>query len=127
MHQAAAEGAAGADRVMRDVAHHARQQPSERALGDRPIECRMPHAGPDRELAVLGADMIELRDAVDVDQMGGAGEAKRHGGNQALSARQHPPVRGRDLRQHGHRLGPRSWAHDIEMAQVSWAFTGRTG
>ena len=52
----------------------------------------MPHAGADRELAVLDGDPVERRDAVDVDQMGRARQPERHGGDQALPARQHAAV-----------------------------------
>ena len=52
MREAAAERAAVADRIMRDVAHHVGEQLAERTFADRAVECRMAHAGADDELAV---------------------------------------------------------------------------
>jgi len=100
---------------MRDVAHDARHEPAERTIDDRAIERRMPHAGADRELAVRARDPIKLGDAVDVDQMGRARQPKRHGGDQALSARQHPAIGGRDLGQHRDRLG-----HGLGRMILKW-------
>ena len=56
MRQAAAEGAAGADRIMRDVAHDVGEQLAERAFADRLVKCRMAHAGADRKLAAFDRD-----------------------------------------------------------------------
>ena len=57
---AAAERAAGADRVMRDVADDRREQAAERAVLDRLLERGMAHAGADAEPAVLDHEAVEL-------------------------------------------------------------------
>ena len=88
----AAEGAAGADRAVRDVAHHRRQQAAERAVLDRLLERGMADAGADAEPAVLDPDAVELADAVDVDQMLRPRQPERHGRHQALPAGQHAAV-----------------------------------
>ena len=89
---AAAERAAGADRMMRDVAHHRGEQAAERAVLHRLLERRMAHAGADAELAVLDLEAVELGDAVDVDQMLRPRQPERHGRHQALPAGQHAAV-----------------------------------
>ena len=104
MRQAAAEGAAGADRVMGDVAHDRREQPAERTIHDRAVERRVAHAGADRELAVRRPRAVELRDAVDVDEMRRPRQPERHDRHEALPAGQHAAVVGRDLRQRRDRL-----------------------
>ena len=95
--KAAAERAAVADWIMRDMAHHVGQQFAERPLADRTMKRRMAHAGTDRKLAVGHRDTIERRDAVDVDEVGGLGEPERHGRNQALAAGKNAAVFRRDL------------------------------
>ncbi len=58
MRDAAAERAAGADRMMRDVAHHLAQQAAERAVHHRLMERGMAHAGADAQLAVLNLEVV---------------------------------------------------------------------
>ena len=57
---AAAERAAGADRMMRDVAHHRGQQAAERPVLHRLLERGVAHAGADAELAVLDLEIVQL-------------------------------------------------------------------
>ncbi len=64
----------------------------------------MPHAGADRELAVRRRDLAQPVDAVDVDQMRRPRQPERHDRHQALAARQHAAIVGRDLRQRRDRL-----------------------
>ena len=92
MGDAAAERAAGADRMMRDMADHRREQPAERAVLDRLLERGMADAGADAEPAVLNHDAIEPVDAVDVDEMLRPRQPERHGRNEALPAGQHAAV-----------------------------------
>ncbi len=89
---------------MRDVAHHVGKQSAERPVADRPVKCRMAHAGADDELAVGDGEALERGDAVDVDEMRRLGEPKRHGRHQTLPAGQHAAVLAGDLRQNGDRL-----------------------
>ena len=51
MRDAAAEGAARADRIVGDVVHHRRQQKAQRPVDQRPFKCAVPHAGADDEFA----------------------------------------------------------------------------
>ena len=101
---AAAKGAARADRVMRDVAHDRRQQPAQRAVDDRAPERRVPDAGADAELAVLDREPPQRLHAVDVDEMRRPGQPERHGRHEALPSRQDAPVMRRNLGQNGDRL-----------------------
>src|SRR5262245_52038402 len=47
----------------------------------------------DAQSAVVLADVVEVSDAVDVDEDGGTSESKAHGRNQALTASQDPRIR----------------------------------
>ena len=104
MRHAAAEGAAGADRMMRDAAHDRGEQLAERTVAHRLVERRMAHAGADAELAAVDRDLVQLLDAVDVDEVRRLRQPERHDRHEALPARQHPAVVGRDLRQHRDRF-----------------------
>ena len=104
MGEAAAKRAAGADRIMRDVPHHEGEQIAQRPGRDRPVERRVTDAGADCERVVLDRESVEPRDLVDVDEMRRACEAKRHGRHQALAARKHAAVLGRDLGENRDRL-----------------------
>ena len=99
MGDAAAERAARADGMMRDVAHDGREQVSERTLDHRLVKGGMAHAGADAQLAALDGETRERLDPVDVDEMGGTREPERHDGNEALPAGEHAPVLGRHLGQ----------------------------
>ena len=99
MRDGAAKGAAGADRMVRDVAHHRRQQPAQRPVHDRTMERRMPHAGADAKLAVLDRQALERGDAVDVDEMRRPRQAECHDRHQALAAGQDAAVLRRHLGQ----------------------------
>ena len=71
---------------------------------------RTPHAARRRRCASLppvDRDLRQFLDAVDVDQMRRLRQPERHDRHQALPARQHPAVVGRDLRQHRDRLSER--------------------
>ena len=71
MSQAAAKRAAGADRVMRDMACHGCQQPTERTVDHRTVKGGMAHAGANSELVVLDGESREARYVVDVDEVRG--------------------------------------------------------
>ena len=91
--EAAAEGAAVADRIMRDVAHDVAEQLAERSVLDLALERHVTHASADDELAAVDGDAIERRDAVDVDQM--RGPAARGGTPWSVPGSARPPARGR--------------------------------
>ena len=97
MRQAAAEGAAHADRIMRDVAHDIGEKFAERIIDHRFVERRVAHAGADSERLPVAYDFIEPHYVVNVDKMCGLGEAKRHDRDEALAARQHAAVLRRDF------------------------------
>ena len=99
MRQAAAEGAAHTDRIMRDMARDIGQEFAERIVDDRLVKRGVTHAGADRQSFSVAGDLVEAFDAVDVDEMRGLGEPKRHDRHQALPAGQHAAVLRRDLAQ----------------------------
>ena len=105
MRDAAAERAARADRMMRDVAHDGgreacRADPRTTGL----IERRMAHAGANRRACRPRPRAGERFDAVDVDEMRGTRQPERHDRHEALAARQHAAILGRDLRERRDRL-----------------------
>ena len=122
MRQRAAEGAAHADRVMRDVARDISQELAERIVDHRLVKRGVPHAGADREHLAVARDSVEPFDLVDIDEMGRLGEAERHDRHQALPAGQHAAVLGRDFAQNFQRLverlrrvaDERRWLHAAE-------------
>ena len=89
---AAAERAAGADRVMRDMTDDGCEQPAERAVLNRLLECGMAHGGADAELAVLDHKAVEPGHAVDVDEMLRPRQPERHRRHETLPAGQHAAV-----------------------------------
>ncbi len=99
MGKAAAERAAVADREVGDVADHIGEELAERPVADRLVECGMPHAGADAELAVGNRKALERRDIINVDKMARLGEPERHGRHQALAAGQYPAILRRHLGQ----------------------------
>src|SRR5262245_11939150 len=99
MRQRTTERAACADRMMADVTHDGRQKLAKRAVADRSVERRMPYQRADAELAKIDLDAFELFDTVDVDQVSRPRQSERHDRDQALPARKHTAVFGRDLRQ----------------------------
>ena len=104
MGEAAAKRAAGADRIMRDVAYDEREQVAQRPGRDRPVERRVAHASADRERVALDREPVEPGDPVDVDEMRRPREAKRHGRDEALAAGENAAVLGRDFCQNRDRL-----------------------
>ena len=102
MGDAAAERAAGADRLVGDVLDHLGEQMPERAVHRWAMNSpRVPDAGADAEPAVLHHKPPERRDAVDVDQMARPRQPERHGGHETLAAGQDAAVLGGQLRQQG--------------------------
>ena len=93
---AAAERAARADGLVRDVPHDVREQFTERALRCRLLERRVPHGRADAKLPAFDGEPRQLRHAIDVDEVFRPRQAERHGGHEALPAGQHAPVVGRD-------------------------------
>jgi hypothetical protein len=104
MREAAAKGAAQADRIMRDVAHDAREQRAERPGNGRTMERGVAHAGADRKAAVLDRELFQRRDAVDVDQMRRLRQPERHGGHETLPAGEDAAVLGRERTKQRDRL-----------------------
>ena len=98
----------------------------ERPLAHRLVERRVPHAGADRELAVRDRDPAERRDAVDVDEMRRPRQPERHDRHEALPARQHAAVVGRDLAPASPPPRRPSSARDSERRRASSALCGTT-
>ena len=84
--QAAAKRAARADRMVRDVLHHARQQFAERTRHDGALEGAVAHAGADVQVAVARFERAQRRDFIDIDEMRRCGETQCHRRHQALAA-----------------------------------------
>ena len=114
MGDAAAECAAGADRVMRDMPDDRREQTAERAVLDRRFKGGMTDAGADAEPAILDHQAIEPGHPVDVDQMLRPRQPERHGRHEALPAGQHATVVGTVLREQVQRFGDGSWGVVLE-------------
>ena len=110
MGEAAAEGAAHADRIMRDVARDVGEQLAERIIDDRLVKCGMAHARADGQRLAVARNRVEAGDLVDVDEMRGLRQPERHDRHQALSAGQHAAVLRRDLGQNLQRLVERASA-----------------
>ena len=94
MRQAAAERAAIADRIMRDVTHHVGQKLSQRSFANRPMECGVTNAGADDKFAADDGEPVKRLDAVDIDEVRGLGEPKRHSRDEALAAGEDAAVLG---------------------------------
>jgi hypothetical protein len=56
------------------------------------MECRVPNAGADHELAASDRNAAERLDPVDVDQVGGLGEPECHGRDETLAAGENAAV-----------------------------------
>ena len=82
---------------MADVPHDGREEPSERSVHHRLVERGVTHAGADAKPLALDREPPQRRHAVDVDEMGGTREAKRHDRHQALAAGEHAPILGGNL------------------------------
>ena len=82
---------------MGDMTDHGGQQQPQGTFDHRAVKRGVADRGADRKLVVLDGEAIQPVYAVDVDEMAGPREAKRHGRYQALSAGQHPSVVGRDV------------------------------
>jgi hypothetical protein len=109
MGEAATEGAAQTDRVVRYVPDYINKQGAGRPGDGRSVKCSMAYAGRDREHVVIDCQSIEAGDIVDIDQMRGPRDAERHHRHQALAARQNPPVKRTKFRELGHRLIDGFW------------------
>ncbi len=105
MGEAAAEGPARADGIMRNMAHDSRQQAPERTFDHRLVKRGVTDAGTDAQLAVLDGKPPERLDPVDIHEMRGTREPKGHDRDEALSPRQHAAIFRRDLGQRLDRLG----------------------
>src|SRR4029078_3589185 len=86
MRQAAAEGAAHSNRVVRDMALNGSQQCAERIFGDRFVKRRMTHTGADRKDLAVTRDLVEADDVVDVDEVGGLSRPTCQNRDAALSS-----------------------------------------
>ena len=96
-------GAAVADGGVRDVAQRLAQEGVRRERPRVPLEPGVPHERTDPHRVVGDVDGIQPGDAVDVDEVAGAGQAHVEHGDQALPAGEHLAV-GAGLGQHGHGL-----------------------
>ena len=108
MCETAAECAAHADRVMRDMARDIGEQFAERIIDDGFVKRGMAHAGADGQRLSVTRNLVEAGDLVNIDEMGGLGEAERHARDETLSARQHTAVLRRDFGQNLQRLVERA-------------------
>ena len=104
MRDAAAERAAGANRIMGDVAHHGGEQSPERPSTTGVWKAAWRTQAPMHSLLALDGQSPQRLDPVDVDEMRRARETKRHDRHEALAAGEHAPVFGRDLGQRIDRL-----------------------
>ena len=97
MRDAAAEGAARANGIVRDVTHHRGEKPTQRPVRHGMVEGGVAHAGADAKPLALDGEAPQRLDPIDVDQMCRARQAKRHDRHQALAAGEHAPVLARNL------------------------------
>jgi hypothetical protein len=107
MRNAAAEGAAVADRVMRNVTDHLGKERAEGAGANAPLKRRVTNARADDQPAIADGERGELFDVIDINEMGGPGEPEGHGRNQALTAGQHAAVLRTKFSESRQRLGER--------------------
>lgn len=102
--KAAAEGAADADRVMRNMPCHAGQHRPQRASNYGAIEGGVPHSRANAQHAILRGKPVQPGDGVDVDQISRPREAKIHDRDEALPTSQHTAVLRRKFSEELHRL-----------------------
>ena len=86
MSNASAEGSPTADREMPDVPRNPWQKRAERTIGDGCLETNVTGKRANAQLATVLAHIIERIDAIDVDEVRGAGEPKIHRRHEALPA-----------------------------------------
>ena len=103
MGEAAAEGSARADGVVGDMGQHRPQQGAGDAR-DRPArDVHMADQGADLDHAARFAEMRQLADPIEIDEMAGTGQAKRHHRRKALTARNQPRILiGQLMQKRGH-------------------------
>lgn len=94
--EAAAEGAARPDGIMGDMPDDLGEEPPGGPGLHRLVESRVPHARPDDEFRAPGSghnlEPFQAVDPVDVDEVRGPGEPKRHGRHQRLPPGQNLPI-----------------------------------
>src|SRR6516165_10732962 len=125
--QAAAERAAHADRVMRDVTRDLAQQFAERIVDHRFMKGSMTNTSADRQYLSIGHDLVETGDLIDVDEMRGLCQPERHDRHQTLSTRQHAAVLRRVDGEKSQRLVERfrcvanewRWLHATDRRQLN--------
>ena len=86
MSNASAEGSPAADREMPDVPRNPWQKRAERTMGNACLETNVTGKRANAQLATVLAYIIERIDAIDVDEVRGAGEPKIHRWHEALPA-----------------------------------------
>ena len=89
MAEAADDGAAVADRDVRDMRHRLADERVGLVRGVAQLELAMPGHRLDDDLAVLDRDAGEAGDVLDVDEAGRAGETEVHRRDEALPAGEH--------------------------------------
>lgn len=104
MGEAAAEGAARADRGMGDVPGDLGENSPQASRRGAAAQGRMAHQRADPQHTVRDAKLIEPLNPVDVDEIAGPREAERHRRHQALAAREDAAVAGRHFGQDRHRF-----------------------
>jgi len=82
---------------MADVSHNGGKQVSQGTIDHRFMEHGMAHAGADAEPIVFDGEPPQRLHAIDVDEMGGTRQPKRHDRHETLSACEHAPVFGRNF------------------------------
>ena len=86
MSNASAEGSPTADREMSDVPRNPRQKRAERTAGNGCLEANVTGKRANEQLAIILAHIIERINAIDVDEVRGAGEPKIHRRHETLPA-----------------------------------------
>src|SRR3954447_26223252 len=104
MSDTAAERAARADGIVRDVAHDRGQEAPKRPIHHRLVKSRVADARTDGEPVAVNGKSPQRRHAVDVYEVAGAREAECHDRNQALATGEDASVLTGNLGQGSHRL-----------------------
>jgi hypothetical protein len=84
---------------MSDMANHGCEKPPQRPVNDGAMKGDMAHAGADAQPVALHAHSLQRLDAIDVDEVRRAGEAKGHDGHKTLPPGEDAAIFGRHFGQ----------------------------